>query len=468
MPFFLTMPFFVVLIVVQPTLVVATLLAYLKRADREEEGKYVWGGVIVGLVLTAGFLLSFHDPRDHRWIFWDLFSSEWIAAVCLITISALRMHRQGWAIRNSAGPNASVAVTRADLWSFAVLSGLVVSGPTTFMLLFLIQIFAVPILLTVIAVGIAVSFGASRIKLETFLSVAAVVLLLIAAWLLWDVSGLVVEVQSTEQMERMRLPKLIPVALYLAAALLLVYRQRALGVRYARSHQVDKALAAIPFRGVSRQWLIVFLFILGGALLVGDVAFVRAYPPEGFTPLFILKALGVFAVSGALAGYVRYLFQRAPESGVSIGGLLRTMTIEMVAIGFVAGLVFFGPPSLRQLRKLDDQRLKDLEDVQDDVVRYWMDHDKLPVSLEFLRTFSPYVTITPPTDPITGQPYGYYPTGDLSFELCASFAVPRETKRGVNAQLIYGPESNGDWRHPAGPFCFTRVIDPAVARASER
>lgn len=136
--------------------------------------------------------------------------------------------------------------------------------------------------------------------------------------------------------------------------------------------------------------------------------------------------------------------------------------IGIVAAAVVAGFFVIGSPATERLRRADDQRIADLQNIQWQVVNYWQSKEKLPTNLDMLTdNISGWRA---PLDPETGTNYNYQATGELSFNLCANFnlegsdnsefAVPRSAPKMIDA-----PASD-NWQHSSGYHCFERTIDP--------
>jgi len=208
-------------------------------------------------------------------------------------------------------------------------------------------------------------------------------------------------------------------------------------------------------RTVISQRLIALAILLAGTLLIADFAFALSYPPREFASRFLLKVIVVAAVSVGVLGYCGYILNRMRGAGVSIAELVGLSMAEGIAIALVVIVILFGPPSVIQLERLDRQRLNDLHTIEFDVMFYGQTTGKLPMSLDVV----PRSQVS--LDPVTRQPYEYLRTGDFSFEVCASFAMPGEGRHD-SAEAIFGPEANKNWSHPAGRTCFKRTIYPNV------
>ena len=119
----------------------------------------------------------------------------------------------------------------------------------------------------------------------------------------------------------------------------------------------------------------------------------------------------------------------------------------------VAAIVVMGPPSQQRLQRLDERRIADLGRIQLAVQSYRNMHDGLPVSLAALAE-KPGMRLSI-VDPASGEPYGYEPTGDSGYRLCARFAT--DTANAMDAAQTWPP---GGWDHAAGRQCFERRVDP--------
>jgi len=127
----------------------------------------------------------------------------------------------------------------------------------------------------------------------------------------------------------------------------------------------------------------------------------------------------------------------------------------LVAIAIVWGFVLAGSPFKTRLQRLDDQRLTDLQDIYREIQALVRDEDEketlkqpLPQTLEEAAGRARYRKLNL-YDPETGEPYRYTRKDETTYELCATFALPRDADREVF------------WNHAAGEQCFTiDALDP--------
>lgn len=140
------------------------------------------------------------------------------------------------------------------------------------------------------------------------------------------------------------------------------------------------------------------------------------------------------------------------------------VVIAIVTASVVWGLYVIGSPEKTRLRKFDDIRLQHLQQIQSELLSYWQSKDVLPAQLDMLRDDLTGVTV--PKDPQTGAPYEYRKTGELTFTLCANFALSTDERKLNDKDLsypMYGPYGpyiiEQTWEHGVGRQCFDRTID---------
>ena len=125
-----------------------------------------------------------------------------------------------------------------------------------------------------------------------------------------------------------------------------------------------------------------------------------------------------------------------------------TATVAVVA-AIVAGILVLDPPAVQRARRLDWQRVNDLNELRSAVENYWSRHDTLPSNLAALSAEQGFRL--PNGDPETAAAYEYRVTGETSYELCATFVTDTAT---------WGPSEGrwsevSQWSHGAGRQCFT-------------
>ena len=130
--------------------------------------------------------------------------------------------------------------------------------------------------------------------------------------------------------------------------------------------------------------------------------------------------------------------------------------IIVVVAAVVAGFFIVGSPQTERMRKIDDERVSDLQNIQWQIVNFWQSKKRFPKDLNELKDdISGWLA---PVDPETKRPYEYFPGEGFSFTLCADFTL--ESDEAQTEILRYPVSAEENWAHPAGRHCFERVLDP--------
>ncbi|MAG93006.1 MAG: hypothetical protein CMJ48_04585 [Planctomycetaceae bacterium] len=127
----------------------------------------------------------------------------------------------------------------------------------------------------------------------------------------------------------------------------------------------------------------------------------------------------------------------------------------VVVAAVVWGFVLVGSPATTRLQRFDQQRLDDLQTIVREIQSLCHDPDikdklkrPLPETLEELASLARHERIDA-TDPETGESYVYTIKDSTTYELCATFALERNS----DAQVF--------WNHPSGKHCFiVEALDP--------
>lgn len=239
------------------------------------------------------------------------------------------------------------------------------------------------------------------------------------------------------------------------------------------SRIINGEISASPERAWSpvRRWLTYLTLFITAGVLVGDLITLLFYLLEGEISIrFILKVLVVLAVAGMVFSYY-FLALKLPPNHSQTKQLHQgfSITAWVVVIGVIVwGMFFAGTPLGQRMKRLDDVRVQNLRDIQNEIYniayegtdRYSngrpftsLPHP-LPTTLEEVVQRAQYQRPTI-TDPETNEQYDYAQAfiGDVpsTFELCATF----DTVRDLDYDIF--------WNHPAGHHCYRfNALDPAT------
>lgn len=182
--------------------------------------------------------------------------------------------------------------------------------------------------------------------------------------------------------------------------------------RVVRNSAADPAAR----RSAVRRWFATAALFFAVLALVGNlIAVIYAFLSGELTLRFVMKALVVAAVAGAVLGYFRPLRAEAvpPRRPVALAAL-----VAMVGLALLAGLWAAGGPMQGRAELRDRARLDDL----------WRLSDQLRCLAEEAGAVPEAVTASPAcplvqrrADPYTGAPYAFERISDVAFRVCGGF-----------------------------------------------
>lgn len=124
--------------------------------------------------------------------------------------------------------------------------------------------------------------------------------------------------------------------------------------------------------------------------------------------------------------------------------------ILAVAVVVVIGLVLSGSPQLERARRLDSQRIQDLEQLSYAVDNFWNFNKKLPATLDQLPKGGGFPASI--VDPKTQTPYEYRVVTATTYELCAIFETADNSQ--IQPAPPYPVAEYRNWQHDIGRTCF--------------
>lgn len=200
-----------------------------------------------------------------------------------------------------------------------------------------------------------------------------------------------------------------------------------------------------------RRWLTYITLFVAGIILAGDLVTVlyKFLDGQDLTWAFSLKALAVILVTGCVFGfYLQDIRDRVSPRNRKIWAW---GVGAIILISVVLGFSIIGSPKTQRLTRLDNQKISELQNIQYQVINYWVTNGIIPETM-------PNIAI----DSQTGSPYEYKKTGAMNYELCAVFNTESKVTQPISNPyaVTIGKTGNEDWSHNVGRQCFQRVIDP--------
>lgn len=209
-----------------------------------------------------------------------------------------------------------------------------------------------------------------------------------------------------------------------------------------------------------RKWLIFLtVFLAGGAILIDLITLLFTFlSGQAVTVAFIWKVAVVLIV--AVSVFTYYTYKIREHLSDATAKYLTAITALVVLTSLIMGFMVMGSPQEQRERRLDQERVNHLSQIQWRIIEHWQSKEELPETLSALDDSISGFEV--PVDPKTKQPYEYSTRGDLSFELCATFDQPSAEKRNNRyiEPSIAGRGLSSNFQHEAGRHCFERTIDP--------
>lgn len=208
----------------------------------------------------------------------------------------------------------------------------------------------------------------------------------------------------------------------------------------------------------SVKWLIYLSLVLSGGLLLGNlVTVIDTFLNGEITTRFIFKALGFFIVMATAFTYYlldarNYWMERERQS-LWYACFVTCIVLTTIVVGY---LHIDSPKEVRE-RKIDQEQIQSLGDIQWRISDKYRELSKLPTSLEEV-----YPKGGIPSAGEGRRAFEYHIISENSFKLCAEF---KNEQLGTDTN-DFGPSAYTDkqilhfdnWDHEAGFACFERVI----------
>ncbi len=221
------------------------------------------------------------------------------------------------------------------------------------------------------------------------------------------------------------------------------------------SRLILRELSEHPERAMSgiRRWLTYLTLFVTAAALAGDVITLVYYLLEGeLSVRFLLKVFTILVLAGMTFVYYFLSLKWDPRKQQQKGlhKMFVTLAGALVVLALVWGGYLIGSPSSERDRKIDEQRVTDLQAIQSEIYNIVYDGrpyeqtspvNPIPRTLEDVAAQALYQRPSI-VDPETKLPYEYTVTDSTHFELCATFVHARTQSYNIF------------WDHAAGRHCY--------------
>ncbi|HAV10938.1 MAG TPA: hypothetical protein DCX32_00095 [Candidatus Moranbacteria bacterium] len=216
---------------------------------------------------------------------------------------------------------------------------------------------------------------------------------------------------------------------------------------------VDKYLfeGRIPEDSKVRRWLTYIVLFFAAGTIIGDlIALIVNFLEGDIAVRFLLKVLVILAIAGSIFEYYFWDMRRSGVVGKKYkqNRIAFWTSLAVVIVIFFSGFFIIDSPTVSRQKKIDQQTVNDIQNVDNSVRGYFAQTGNLPENLEQLRStgFSPFTKSEGSVE--------YKKTGEKTFEVCADFLLSDlEQEKGRFRDEPFMEE----WKHAQGKVCFERI-----------
>ena len=202
-----------------------------------------------------------------------------------------------------------------------------------------------------------------------------------------------------------------------------------------------------------RRWLMhLTLFGAGITIMITLVTLIYNFLGGELTARFGLKVLSVLVVAAAIFAYYVWDLKREAQKMPAKMVWLARVTLAVLAIAVVGSFFIIESPSDQRMRKLDDERVEHLWELQDAVEGYWWTNEALPELLDDIDRELPL-------DPETNATYRYEKLSDEEYEICATFSFENTVGYARPVYVDRSVSHRDFYSHGAGEDCFQRTVE---------
>lgn len=199
-----------------------------------------------------------------------------------------------------------------------------------------------------------------------------------------------------------------------------------------------------------RKWLTYIVLFFAAATITGDlIALIMAFLNGDIAARFFLKMTTIFIVAGSIFGYYFWDIRREKIEGKKFkeNRLAFIASAYFILAVFILGFFVIDGPKVSREKNADMQTVNELNVIDQNVMAYYSDTQKLPDSAESLKNTKFYTILR------EGSTVSYQKTGDTSYKLCAVF---NHSNLDEKDRYVTDPYF-GQWLHGNGKVCFDRV-----------
>jgi len=206
-----------------------------------------------------------------------------------------------------------------------------------------------------------------------------------------------------------------------------------------------------------RKSLTYLILLVSSFIVMGwFIALINNYLGGELTIKFILKAIASVGISAIAFTFYLYDIRRDKVIGQK-DNVIRMYfygSLVIIIAVFVSALLIVESPKEARDRKLDNTTLEDFNIISDGLSDYYSKNQKLPITLEELKSEVLFVTEENLRDSDTNEAYEYNVIADKKYQLCAVFKTSNIDSQDVSKEFY-----RETWSHKIGKQCIDKNIE---------
>lgn len=190
-----------------------------------------------------------------------------------------------------------------------------------------------------------------------------------------------------------------------------------------------------------RKWMIYFILFVSSIIVISSlIGILNSFLSGALTTSFILKVLSILFIAVLVFGFYFYDIKRQDFEKGKVNRLFFIFSLILIIFSLVSSLLMIESPKEARGRKLDENILRDFNNIKFAIDDYYNSNEVLPVSLKELRPVK-YLEISD---------YDYGIVEDGVYKLCAEFSLSN-----LDKSRSYLDE---DWKHDKGYYCIQKEV----------
>jgi hypothetical protein len=225
-------------------------------------------------------------------------------------------------------------------------------------------------------------------------------------------------------------------------------------IYYLCSYLLSKSIRKedLSLESSLRKWLIyLILLVTSIVMLVWLVSILNSFLNGEMTIKFILKALTALIISAMIFSYYLYnIRQKVVKKKDKIKSVFFIASLLLVVLALGLAIAHMESPQTTRDKKIDENTLRDFDNINMNVNMYYSSNDKLPESLEELKDGNNLNSYSGSTFSL--EDIDYNKLSETEYELCAEFISSNLDDENNN--LRYGSNR----LHDSGYQCLEQEI----------